>query len=382
MSEQDKAAQEAQAGARLDGESESGRGPIIPRPSRLALGLALVALLAVSVGLALGYHYWSDMKQSLEQLNRTLVMATRDQAVMGEHLTQTSQSMQQQQQKIAEQDRQLNEQRRQWAQERESLHQQEDQIKRTLSQVQQRIGGKVSLWQVAEAEYLMRLANQRLTLMGDPTTALAALVSADERLRATGEPGWERTREVLAQEMAALTALPKVDRAGLNARLSALLEQVDRLPLEEEGVRLQAERAALVAPVSEDAASGFNFRQVLEDLWQGFKSMMVIRQHDKPITAMLPPEQRYFLIQNLRLKLEGAKAALLGRNEAFYRDSLLSAGAWVKQYFAPAAPEVQSFLEQLDGLAREEIAPALPDVTASLRTLQEYREQLRKEGSE
>ncbi len=100
-------------------------------------------------------------------------------------------------------------------------------------------------------------------------------------------------------------------------------------------MRLQAERPAAVAAAPEGANSGFDFKQVLEDLWQGFKSMMVIRHHDKPIAAMLPPEHRYFLIQNLRLKLEGAKAALLGRNEAFFRDSLLSAAAWVEEYFAP-----------------------------------------------
>ncbi len=100
--------------------------PATPRSSRLALLFALVALGAVAAGLAVGYQYWTSMKQSLEQLNRTLAMANQDQVAMGERLAQTSLSIQQQQQKIAEQDRQLREQHQQWEQERDALRHQED----------------------------------------------------------------------------------------------------------------------------------------------------------------------------------------------------------------------------------------------------------------
>jgi uroporphyrin-3 C-methyltransferase len=97
---------------------------------------------------------------------------------------------------------------------------------------------------------------------------------------------------------------------------------------------------------------------------------------------MLPPEQRYFLIQNLRLKLEAAKAALLGRNQAFFHDNLVSAAAWAKQYFAPDSPEVRGFLQQLETLAGEQIAPPLPDITDSLRRLEQRRAQLSRGGAE
>jgi len=376
MSEQDKLSTETKQTVQAEARPGATETAVAGGPSRLALALALVALIAVGLGLFMGYRYWSEMKQSLEQLNHSLLQAGREQTRMSEQLAQTSQFIQQQQQKLAEQDRQLSEQRREWEQERASLQQQEDHLNRTLSQMQQRLGGKVSLWQVAEAEYLMRLASHRLNLMGDPATALAALKSADERLQATGDPGWDPTRQILAKEMAALAAVPEVDRSGLNARLTALLDQTDQLPLEEEGVRLPAASGDSGSTVAAAAESGFSLERVLDDLWQGFKSMMVIRHHDKPITAMLPPEQRYFLFQNLRLKLEAAKVALLGRNEDLFRDSLMSASAWVEQYFAEDSPEVQGFLQQLKGLAAEQIAPAMPDITASLRALQERRAQL------
>jgi uroporphyrin-3 C-methyltransferase len=382
MGEQETVSLETPRGGRKEADNGAIEAGVSAGPSRLALALALTALVSVGLGLGVGYRYWSGMKTSLEQLNRSLLQAGQEQALMSERLAQTTQHIQQQQQKLAAQDRLLSEQRQQWEQERRSLQQQEKHLNQALTQMQRRLGGKVGLWQVAEAEYLMRLAHHRLSLMGDPSTALAALESADGRLQATGDPGWDETREILAREMAALAAVPKVDRAGMSARLSALLDQTDRLPLQEEGVRLPAEGSEQAMPAAETVDSGFSIEQMLADLWQGFKSMMVIRHHDKPITAMLPPEQRYFLIQNLRLKLEGAKAALLGRNQAFFHDSLVSAKTWVKQYFAPQSPEVQGFLDQLDALAGEQIAPPLPDITHSLRALQERRAQMNRGGTE
>ena len=372
MSEREKAVLNNQTDSQSEGEAEAVAMPAAARRPRLALVLSLVALLAVAGGLFMGYRYWSGMKLSLERLNQSLVQTSQDQAVMRERLAATTRALQQQQEKLVIQERLMSEQRQQWAQTREQLQHQETNINRSLSQVQQRLGGNVGLWQVAEAEYLMRLANLRLTLMGDPRTAQTALTAADERLQATADPGWEGTRKLLAQEIAALEAVPKVDRDGLNARLSALLEQVDQLPLQEEGVRLQVAGKGTPTEEQETSTAGFDLSKVMQDLWEGFKSMMVIRHHDKPIAAMLPPEQRYFLVQNLQLKLEGAKLALLGRDEVVFRDSLSSAAQWVERYFA-AAPEVDVFLAQLKALSDEQIAPPLPDISASIRALQAYR---------
>jgi uroporphyrin-III C-methyltransferase len=228
----------------------------------------------------------------------------------------------------------------------------------------------------------MRVANHRLNLMTDPVTALEALKSADERLNASGDPGWSGVRESLAQEMTRLTAVPRVDTAGISAEISALAGQVDSLPLREEGVTLMPSTAeGSESPVVADS-QGFNLEQLFDDLWQGFKSMMIIRHHDRPVSAMLPPEQRYFLVQNLRLKLEAANAALMARNQSFYVDGLKGAAEWVDHYFQTSDPSVSGFLAQLNELTAKDIAPELPDISGSLRALQARREALHQEGSQ
>jgi uroporphyrin-III C-methyltransferase len=150
--------------------------------------------------------------------------------------------------------------------------------------------------------------------------------------------------------------------------------------LQNEGVALVVEKMASDEEPVLAANDDFDLQEMIDDLWQGFKSMMVIRHHDKPVSAMLPPEQRYFLLQNLRLKLAAAKAAVSGRNQSLYRDNLQEAAAWVDTYFAAGDPAVAGFRQQLESLAQRNVAPALPDISASLRELQARRLHISQEA--
>lgn len=350
------------------------------RSSRLAMVLSLATLVIVAGSLFFAYRYWSGMQQSLLVLNQALDRADRDQTELRQRLTETHQAMQQQQQQIAQQEQTLQEQRQALEQERDSLRRQGAQINRSMAAMQQRIGvGNTRQWQVAEAEYLMRVANHRLSLMHDPHTALEALSAADERLQDTGDPGWSEVRGLLAREIATLSAVPEVDKDGLSASLAALEDQVEQLPLRaSEGTPLAAAHTE-PSETEERTEKSFDLGRIWDDLWSGFKSMVVIRHYQEPVEAMLSPEQGYFLRQNLRLKLESATIALLGRNAGFYRESLQSAADWVNSYFAPDVPQVEAFAGQLAHLALQEIAPELPDISASLRALQDHREALNQE---
>jgi uroporphyrin-3 C-methyltransferase len=287
-----------------------------------------------------------------------------------------------QREKIEQQGQALAAQHQSLLEAKKTAKQADEQFYRSLSEIQTRLGGKESQWRVAEAEYLLRVANHRLNLMADPATALEALKSADDRLGATGDPGWTPVRDLIAKEITQLTALPRVDVAGISGQLVALSSQVDSLPLKDEAVSLvaPAEKTKDVAALAD--GKSFNLERVLEDFWQGFKSMMVIRHHDRPVSAMLPPEQRYFLLQNLRLKLEAAKAALMGHNQSLYGENLAAAAEWASTYFDSEDPAVVGFSEQLEGLAKREIAPVLPDISASLIALQARRQRVSEGGGQ
>jgi uroporphyrin-3 C-methyltransferase len=86
---------------------------------------------------------------------------------------------------------------------------------------------------------------------------------------------------------------------------------------------------------------------------------------------MLPPEREYFLRENLRLQLAAARLALLRTDQAQYRAALQTAQQWLARYFDRQNAGVQQLLGRLQELAAVDIAPVMPDVSASLRLLRQ-----------
>lgn len=222
-------------------------------------------------------------------------------------------------------------------------------------------------WALAEVEYLFKLANQRTTLAKDAAGAAKALALADEKLREVDDYRLQELRELVADESLALGALTKIDMAGMAADMQSAIQAVDSLrvvrgpklpatdPMSNTGTDL-SERAAW-----QDAAS---------DIWQQVKSLVVIRQQTDAPEAVLMPEQRYFLYQNLKLKLETSRFALLSGNQSVFDSSLTSAIEWLELYFIGDSRD--ALLNSLKSLQAEEIVVEMPDISGSLRWLQRF----------
>ena len=246
-------------------------------------------------------------------------------------------------------------------------------LEESLSALARRGGRHRAGWLLAEAEYFVRLAASRLALQRDPDTALAALAGADARLRETGDPALLPVRRALARDMAALRALPRVDLAGLSLELDALAAQVDRLPLatpDPASARARRPQEAAGAP-AEGGGTG-HWWDKARGVWTILRGLVMVRHHDRPIEPLLAPEQRVFLVSNIRLALEQARLALLRGEAPVYRGRLAHATALVRRYFDTRHAGVRALLERLDALAGTDIAPALPELT-SLAALEQAR---------
>ncbi|GEM_PF-745328 len=260
-------------------------------------------------------------------------------------------------------------QQQQFEAESKRLQQREAELQATLEDVRRSIGRTGSQWMAAEAEYLMRVANHRLRLERDEKTALSALRAADERLKATGDPLWTEVREALAKEMSDLLALVKLDTIGKAATLASMIKQVDKLKL------LDASAPEIHVETKTSEALDLNSaiakaKELLEQGWAGFKSLVIVRRHDAPVTAMMPPEHRYFIYQNLRMQLEAARFAILRADAELYKSSLTTVKEWLDE-FVVKDPTAQAMAEEIEGLLKVNIRPELPDISGSLRLLRE-----------
>lgn len=359
--------------------SEPPRRPAVIR--QLPLIIAVLALLLVAGALIFTYRSTRQATQDLASLNARLSESLAQQDTLQAQLTEArkavsaqAQRLNAQQQRVDAQDQLIDDARQEFSQqgkmldqERQRMQDREAELRASVADVHKRVGASGNQWMAAEAEYLMRLANNRLTLARDVSTARAALKLADERLRDTGDPGWNATRRQIAHDIGRLDSAHLPDVAGISARLSALAEQVPQLKLA--GATLGG------APRPEAKRDGSTPRDkrswdtLLDDLWAGFKETVRIRRNDKPVHAMLPPEQQFFLYQNLRLHLESARLAVARADNALYHDSLNTVGNWLDAYFDPKDELTGSLRERASELNKINIDPPLPDISQSLQAL-------------
>ena len=231
-------------------------------------------------------------------------------------------------------------------------------------------------WQLAEVEQLLLIANDRLLLHGDAGGALRALEIADSRLKEIADTqGLIELRQQLTNDIAALRAVPRVDVQGLTLRLNALIERVPRLPLTSSVPR----NFTKVTTGAELPPADSRWRRFLDNAIQALRGLVEIHHRDQQVVPLLPPEQEFFLYQNLQLKLESARLALLQRDTAAFQEAVKLATGWIRAYFTPEDSAVKAALDELTQLEHVELNWPLPDLSASL---QRVRALLARQGAE
>lgn len=262
----------------------------------------------------------------------------------------------------------------------------QDRLTRSIQQVTANRELSRKDWLLAEVEYLLRLANQRVLMEQTPSGALTLLKSADTILSETDDVTIYDVRKALASDIAALEAVPRLDTEGVFLRLGALNQQVDNLrvvPVSER--RELPQMLEEITPESVKQSWGEGFKASWNKAVNKFEQLIVIQHHDEPIKPLMSPEQAFFLQQNLHLMLEQAQMALLQRKQEAYDSSLDKAQEWIGTHFDPRDATTQALLSGLSELAEINVAPELPDISGSLTSLKEYldrMQQLRKDGGQ
>lgn len=227
-------------------------------------------------------------------------------------------------------------------------------------------------WKLAEAEYLLRLANHRLLMAKETAGAAALLQAADNIVRDLDDMGLFKVREAIGVDLAALRAVPQVDITGAYSRIYGLAKQVDTLPLLING---QQTTRFDDLPTTVDANASFLTRswQNIQNAWKKMQEVLSIRSYDYASEPLLPPQQHFYLRQNLKLQFDQAQAALLSRNDALFKLSLSNASEWINRYYQREAPAVKAILDALEELQQISLQQNLPDISGSLLALQNFQ---------
>lgn len=261
---------------------------------------------------------------------------------------------------------------------RRQMDEQLQSLESRLLQQEQRIGElneeDRQSWALAEAQYLLRLANQRLIMTGDTLSAEAMLRSADKLLRELGDSDLMALRGALAEDLAALRAVPRLDTQGLYVRLDALIQQTNDLVMFELPSREDSE------PVEMSDDWQTRLKQGYESAIEKLSEYIVVSRRDVPVETLMDPQYEGLVRQNMRMLLEQAQVAMLSGNQHLYEQSLDRALGWVDQFFKNDHQAAVAMAGELRALKSERVSVELPNLGDSLSALDEVLRQRLSEG--
>jgi uroporphyrin-3 C-methyltransferase len=250
---------------------------------------------------------------------------------------------------------------------------------------------------VGDVEAAVRVAYRQALVTGSVEPLVAALRQADERIVRHGQPRLDGVRRALARDLDRIQAVGVPDLGALALKLDEVVRTVDDLPLVAAAQRAAAASAptparprAAAPAVREGAAkprasetpeaaasapaTGWTnlasaWAMFAERAWSEMRSLVQVKRMDTPAAALLAPEQRYFLRENVKLRLLHARLALMSRQFDMARADVRAAQADIERYFEPDARKTQAALELLQQVAQQARDVALPRPDETLAAL-------------
>lgn len=250
---------------------------------------------------------------------------------------------------------------------------QQARLRQTLDTVQKTVGNSQRDWIMAEAEYLMHIAQHRLRLARDIESAIAALNAADRRLGELGDPLLIPVREALAEELKALENYPRFDQVGVALKLEQLISD-----LAPPTTMVPANEGEVLQPVADTTDSQGGWQAFVNRIWQELSQHITIRRPEQSQPALPEAEARVYARQMLRLRLEAARLAALSQDGREYHRQLDLALDWIGNHYQGETG--QQLTGEIKALNEQEISPELPQIGQALIKLRKYEDRVREEG--
>ena len=310
----------------------------------------IVLLILVGVSLA-GWIFWQDWQQKIEIINaNSLTLGS---------ISPVVQANQQQSQISVKQS----------LEQQQNIFNLENQVQNLQLRINAQGARLVELasttrsdWLLAEAEYLARLAKQRLQTERNTKSPLALLESVDAILKQLDEPNLIEVRGAVAADITALRLVNDIDRQGLYVELNALAANIKNLMIMEADKPFEQAKETKQQNTQQDAG-------VLDKFIADFSELIRVRERQSPIEPILERSEEQTVRQNLQMMLEQAQLALLREEQVIYQQSLFKAQEYLQRFFQLTAT-AEGIIQRLQQLAETNIIQQLPNIHGSLEALQ------------
>jgi uroporphyrin-III C-methyltransferase len=312
----------------------------------------LVAVMALAGSGAVGWMGWQEIQVLRNEITASSTLApvvTRLEGRVDQHQSQFSE-IQQQVNALAMQ-----------IERTESRNQSViDRVESVAEQLARAQVDTRTSYTLAEAEYLLKLADQRLLIERNPETAIVLMQTSQALLGQLEDGRLLPVREQLAADVQALSSVERIDVLGMQAELLALDSVLESLELPVR--RLQAIEAEQT-----DAAP-------MNDWLQTLSEFIRIREVDAPIAPLVTAADAGRAREVLRLSLEQIKVAMIREDQALFDASVSQAIRITQHFFSTVEGAGLRVMQTLEQLAGQKVVRPIPDASAGLRALQAFRQ--------
>jgi uroporphyrin-3 C-methyltransferase len=359
-----------------------------PPPNKLAIGLALAALAAaLLMAGAIGYGGWrvwnelSDVRAQAESAAARAEEAASS-AANGVRASELDRRASRLASRIGELDKRIAELADKAGGSDEGIAKLRERVaavesarqslNQRMSEVESIARTNKDEWKRSEAAYLATVAVHRLRYYRDIDAALGALKEAHELLSDFGGEYIE-ARKGVARAIDRLIEVdpPRLDE--LRQRLAELDTAVERLPT----ARRPGKGDAQGAGGGDEAArmKGDSWSARAGHAWDQFTGSLgeLVKVSRKGEGAPLrTPDERFFLVHNLKLQIEAARLAAMRGDQAAFEASLQRVRDWLGTYFPANDQRVVALREQVAQVAEANVSVQLPEIAPLVERVRSF----------
>lgn len=324
-----------------------------PRPGRPGLIASLLAGAALVIALFVAFTGRSLDNQLAELTAQTTSLAAA-QARLTADLTA-----------LAEREAAANDATRKQIESLLSLSRDVAALENTTADLQDRMTLPQRSWARAEALALLALAQRQLKIDRNIDAALDAMTTADSRLAQLREPALSTVRKQLTQDLESLRSFERPDLDRITTQLRQA--EIDAAALTTAGITAEADAETPAPATAPTGPIGRAWALVK----QALGSLVTVRSTAAGSSALLTRDEQNLKRQQLQVLLLEARLAIARADQKAFVSAVGEAQAWLSDHFSLADAGVVKLANDLTQLAGMNIAPALPDVSGSLRLLEQ-----------
>ncbi len=220
-----------------------------------------------------------------------------------------------------------------------------------------------SNWILFKARYYLELASINNIWTDDNQTTLALLQEADTLLATVQQENMVPVRQAIADERAALLAIPNLDVTGILSTLQTLQQTVDTMqPLFET-------TTAKTQTTTTKSFSQLTWREHFQQALQTLRSLVIVQHHDESLSAYMTPTYVAMQRAAIRLHLAEAEAAVMQRQTEVYQLMLKQVRDNLVLIFDPNQDKTKAMLNLLDTLQAVKFTHTKPSLAISAQRL-------------